>query len=231
MNSASTNSQLSKLEGKLGYAFQDRSLLERALSHRSVGSQNNERLEFLGDAVLGYVIAEHLFQQLPNLAESRLTLMRSNLVKGDTLAEVAGRLDLGRYLRLGSGEAKSGGHQRTSILADALEAVIGAVHVDGGIAPAAAVVRTLLADEASTLNPEQLKDPKTLLQEMLQGAGEPLPLYEIKSVAGEDHQRRYTVTCSVRAATVSSEGEGASRREAEKSAAAAMLRQLQAADQ
>ncbi|MGD8796046.1 MAG: ribonuclease III, partial [Thiohalophilus sp.] len=163
---------LEKLCRKLGYDFRQPELLERALTHRSYGAQNNERMEFLGDAVLGYLISNELYRQFPEASEGELSRLRASLVRGDTLASIATDLELGDYLNLGSGELKSGGHRRRSILADAFEAVIGAVYLDSNIDEAGELVHRFFSERVSRLDPRTLKkDPKTRLQEYLQARG------------------------------------------------------------
>jgi len=206
----------------LGYRFHDRRLLERALTHKSASSDNNERLEFLGDAVLGYLVAEMLYSEA-EAGEATMTLMRASLVKGDSLAEIAQEIDLGRFIILGQGEKRSGGHKRASILADALEVVLGAVHTDGGIDPARMLVDGLFGERMRELDPDSIKDPKTSLQERLQGKRYGLPQYEVVATAGSEHRRTFTVRCNVAELEVTVEATGQSRRGAEKAAALAML--------
>jgi ribonuclease-3 len=211
----------------LGYRFRDESLLERALTHRSAASANNERLEFVGDAVLGLVTAELLFHGRPAAAEGQLTRLRARLVRKETLAGVARGLDLGAHVRLGSGELRTGGHQRDSILANALEAVIGAVFLDAGLDPARTVIHRLLGTLLDDLPDDQdLRDPKTRLQEHLQARGLPLPEYVVGSVAGAAHDQWFEVTCRLPADGRVFPGAGASRRAAEQEAAAAALAAL-----
>jgi len=217
---------LDQLEEKLGYVFQDRKLLERALSHKSVGSANNERLEFLGDAALGYVVANDLFKSYPGAAEDDLTLMRANLVKKMTLADVARGIDLGRYLELGIGEKKGGGRGRSSILADALEAILGAIVIDGGIGSAASVVNNLFGDRLDALDGTVEKDPKTRLQELVQGRRIELPSYSVLRTEGKDHARVYFVQCRVDDLDLESTASATSRREAEKLAALGVLERV-----
>jgi ribonuclease-3 len=214
------------LQARLGHVFQDQALLELALTHRSVGGRNNERLEFLGDAVLGYVVGELLFNERPNDQEDMLTLMRARLVRKETLARVAAELELGRHIRLGASAASSGGHRRASILADALEAVLGAVHQDGGLEAARAVITRLWRESIDTLEPDTLKDAKTMLQEWLQGRALPLPDYEVVRTEGAEHQKIYEVHCRVVCETEAAVGIDRSRKLAEKAAAAAMLERL-----
>jgi ribonuclease-3 len=212
---------------ELGYRFRDPNYLARALTHRSAGGRHNERLEFLGDAVLGFIIAEALHRSLPDADEGHLSRLRAALVKRETLAEIARELDLGAQLRLGSGELKSGGYRRASILADGLEALIGAVYLDGDIAAARSVLERLYAGRLGNLpSPESLKDPKTRLQELLQGRGLPVPEYRVEEVAGQDHRQQFTVSCEVAGAIAPAVGHGSSRRRAEQAAAADMLAAL-----
>mgnify|MGYP006285487453 CR=1 FL=1 len=218
---------MTRLERRLGYPFSDPDLLELALSHRSLGARNNERLEFLGDAILGFVVAESLFNGSGEASEGQLSRMRAHLVKRETLATIARELDLGDELRLGPGELRSGGQCRDSILSDALEAIIAAVYLDGGMEPARALVGRLLGDRLSDPAPEiRHKDPKTRLQEQLQASGRNLPRYEVIEVGGEQHAQRFRVACSAASGLVT-EGEGPSRRKAEQAAARRMLEQLE----
>lgn len=209
------------LERKLGYAFDRPELLTQALTHRSAGMANLERLEFLGDAALGYVVARELYGWASDAQEERLTLMRASLVKGETLAEVAREIGLGGYLKLGEGERKTGGADRESILADALEAVFGAIACDGGIESVAEVARRLLGGRLTNVGDSELRDSKTRLQEHLQANGLGLPEYVVVATAGADHAPVYTVECTVQGAR--GRGEGRSRREAEKHAASSVL--------
>jgi ribonuclease-3 len=219
---------LDQLEAKLGYVFRDRKRLERALSHKSVGSVNNERLEFLGDAALGYVVANYLFKCYPGAAEDDLTLMRANLVKKMTLAEVARSIDLGRYLQLGGGEKKGGGRDRSSILADALEAVLGAIVIDGGIESVASVVVSLNGDRLDSFEGTVEKDPKTRLQELVQSRRMELPSYNVLRTEGHEHAPVYFVQCRVEELDLESTASGTSRREAEKLAALGVLDRVKA---
>lgn len=221
------NLSLDRLTQALGYSFNAPDLLRSALTHRSYGSKHNERLEFLGDAVLSFIVSSELYTRFPALDEGRLSRLRASLVKGDTLAELARGLDLGEYLQLGSGELKSGGFRRASILADALEAVLGAIYLDGGIDAARRVVLTLYGDNLDNVSPGlNLKDPKTRLQEYLQSRRLPLPHYEVVSVTGEAHDQTFVVRCTVQGVPEPTEGVGASRRRAEQSAAEAALKIL-----
>jgi len=221
------NPPLDRLNKALGYGFKDPDLLRCALTHRSFGSRHNERLEFLGDAILSFVVSSELYVRFPSLDEGRLSRLRASLVKGDALAELARQLNLGDYLQLGSGELKSGGYRRASILADALEAIIGAVYLDGGIDAARRLILTLYGDDLDKMSPaENLKDPKTQLQEFLQSRRLPLPQYEVISVTGEAHDQTFVVHCTVGGLPEPTEGVGASRRRAEQAAAEAALNQL-----
>jgi ribonuclease-3 len=211
----------------LGYAFADPALLERALTHRSYGSNHYERLEFLGDSVLSFVMSAELYGRFPALAEGELTRLRASLVKQDTLAGVARQLGLGESLLLGGGELKSGGFERDSILADALEAVIGAVFLDGGIAAAQAVVARLFQSLLAQLDPHAIpKDPKTSLQECLQKQALPTPDYELLETSGDAHHQTFVVECRIPELALRTRGEGSTRRAAEQQAAQQALAQL-----
>jgi ribonuclease-3 len=211
----------------LGYQFRDESLLRAALTHRSAGSANNERLEFLGDGLLNCVIGEALYQLRPLGSEGDLTRLRASLVRESTLAEIAQSLQLGDCLHVGAGELRTGGYRRQSIVADALEALIGAVYVDSGFMAAREVVLRLYADRLAGLpSAESLKDPKTRLQEHLQARGLPLPLYEVLEIAGQAHLQTFRVCCRLLSPAATAEGQGNSRRAAEQNAAAALLEQL-----
>ena len=212
-----------------GHRFADPGLLARALTHRSAGAPHNERLEFLGDALLGLVVAEVLFQRWPRADEGALTRARAELVRESTLARIARRLDLGPLLRLGPGEMKSGGHRRDSILADALEAVIAAIYLDAGADACRTAVLGWLEPELGELVMGKVeKDPKTRLQEWLQARQHPLPTYELLGEAGSDHDKTFRVRCLLAAPDLSAEGEGSSRRAAEQQAAESVLALLQA---
>lgn len=217
-----------QLREKLDYQFNNPELLDAALTHRSLGAHNNERLEFLGDSVLNFVVASRLFHLRSNYHEGQLTRLRANLVRGETLAEIARDLDLGSLLKLGSGELKSGGFKRASILADALEAVIGAVYLDGGFEAAENTVHHLYANRFNNLpDSEPVKDPKTALQELLQGRGLGLPDYKLTDTYGEAHAKTFVITCEIDALELKTEAKGSSRRKAEQSAAASILSQLE----
>ncbi|MEO7385705.1 MAG: ribonuclease III [Gammaproteobacteria bacterium] len=211
----------------LGYRFQDNGLLEMSLTHRSASGGNNERLEFLGDAVLGLVIAEALYEAHAGADEGALSRLRARLVRRETLEEVARELELGELLRLGSGELRSGGHRRASILANSLEAVFGAVFLDGGWPATRKVVVKLLSARLAALDTDDdLRDPKTRLQEFLQGRGHALPTYAVERVSGSGHAQHFAVICRLETPGIEVHGEGASRRAAEQQAAEQALRAL-----
>lgn len=219
--------QLSKLGVALGYAFRQESLLRQALTHRSFGNQHYERLEFLGDSVLNCSIARALYDAFPQQPEGALSRMRANLVKQDTLAEIALNLKLGDYLQMGEGELKSAGFRRPSILADALEAIIGAIFLDAGFDEARATVLRLFAPAIAAIDPNVSgKDAKTQLQEWLQGRRHPLPDYQLIHTKGEAHDQVFVVSCHIPALKMRTTGEGKSRRAAEQEAAMAVLKQV-----
>ncbi len=218
---------LERLCKTVGYDFKNRGLAETALTHRSAGSLNNERLEFLGDAILGFVIADFLYNQYPEADEGELSRLRAALVKGDSLARIAKGLDLGSYLNLGPGELRSGGHSRGSILADAVEALLAAIYLDGGYMEARRVVLSLFENRLQSLTKKShQKDPKTRLQELLQSQKVPLPTYSVISISGEQHDQCFKVSCCVETLDLRSEGTGSSRRKAEQDAASQLLRQI-----
>jgi ribonuclease-3 len=209
-----------RLEAALGHGFARPELLRQALTHRSFASTNNEQLEFLGDSVLDCAIAANLCLRFPGLKEGDLSRLRANLVRQESLAEVALGLGLGSYLALGEGELKSGGARRPSILADALEAIIGAIFLDAGFDTACAVVERLYQPALERIDPENAgKDPKTALQEILQGKRLPLPRYKLLATRGEAHAQEFEVECDVPELGIRSTGIGASRRIAEQQAA------------
>ena len=213
--------------GALGYQFQDDGLLTQALTHRSVGGLDNERLEFLGDAVLGLVTAEALYGSHPDADEGTLSRLRARLVRRETLEEVARELALGDLLRLGGGELRAGGHRRGSILANALEAVFGAVYLDGGSSASQTVILKLLGPRLAALGAdEELRDPKTRLQEFLQGRGHALPTYDVDQVSGSAHAQHFDVICRLATPSLEVRGAGPSRRAAEQQAALQALRAL-----
>jgi ribonuclease-3 len=210
---------------KTGYSFRDPGLLKQALTHRSFGYPHNERLEFLGDSVLNCVIAAELFLQFPRLSEGELSRLRSNLVNQATLVEVAQDLQLGSQVLLGEGELKSGGHQRASILADALEALFGAIMLDGGFAEAWRVIQQLFSARIHEINPAApAKDAKTLLQELLQARKLELPKYVVVGTRGAAHEQQFEVECTIPQLGIRTFGEGRSRRAAEQSAASEAYR-------
>lgn len=218
------NPPLSRLERQLGYTFQNQELMLLALTHRSFAGRNNERLEFLGDAILNFVAGEALFERFPQAREGQLSRLRARLVKGETLAILARGFNLGDYLRLGSGELKSGGYRRESILADALEALIGAIYLDSGMDQARERVLAWLTNELESLTlVDTNKDPKTRLQEFLQSRGCDLPQYEVVDIQGDPHCRTFYVECRVSLLNEQTCGQGASRRIAEQVSAAAAL--------
>jgi len=211
-------------ERQLQYRFTDISLLEQALTHRSASKNNNERLEFLGDALLSFSIAHELYRLLPDSPEGDLSRARAALVNGTTLAEIGREMNLDTQLIVGPGELRSGGAQRGSLLANAIEALIGAIFLDGGRDAAEALIQLLFASRVETLpEPEELKDSKTKLQEWLQGRGYGLPKYTIDAIQGRDHKKVFQVICEVDEKQTQSRGQGSSRRRAEQEAAAAML--------
>ncbi|HNE72597.1 MAG TPA: ribonuclease III [Giesbergeria sp.] len=220
---------LASLQSRLQHQFSDPSLLQRAVTHRSFSAEHNERLEFLGDSVLNLAVSTLLYRRLQAQSEGDLSRVRANLVKEGTLHQLAKDLRLDQVLHLGEGEARSGGHQRPSILADALEAVIGAVYLDAGYAVAEALVLRLY--EAVEINPQMqaaAKDAKTALQEWLQGRKMQLPQYRVVGTAGVAHRQTFEVECAIAELALAQRGSGASRRAAEQSAAAAMLATLKA---
>jgi ribonuclease-3 len=218
------NPPLSRLCAALDYVFQQPDLLEEALTHRSVAVRNNERLEFLGDALLNLIIAEYLFQQYPGASEGEMSRLRASLVKGETLAELARGLKLGDWLRMGPGELKSGSFRRESILSDTLEAIFAAVYLDSGFAACRDLILRLYRDWLARLvSAGELKDPKTRLQEHLQARQQPLPIYNVLEIRGEPHLQSFVVECITAASrTVAL---GSSRRKAEQEAARQALEQ------
>jgi len=224
-----SNSQLKsgRLQRSLGHTFSDPDLLSLALTHRSAGGRNNERLEFLGDSIVNHIIAEALYQQFPDAREGDMSRMRAALVRGDTLAEVARELELGHHLVLGAGERKSGGKRRGSILADALEAVAGAILLDSDVETCRGCVLAWFEERLAQLDlAGAIKDAKTRLQEYLQGRGLPLPEYELLHVSGEDHAQQFHVACRLHRPVRLVEGHGSSRRKAEQAAAKSALENL-----
>ena len=213
---------------RLGYEFRDPSLLEQALTHRSAGNTHNERLEFLGDSVLNFVIADAVFRRFSGADEGDLSRVRARLVRKETLAAVARDQHLGDVINLGSGELRSGGHRRSSILADAVEAILGAVYLDGGFRHAADLVHRWFDRHIDSLPPiGELKDAKTRLQEFVQARKLPLPEYILESSEGADHARTFHVLCRVDGLENRSRGSGTSRRKAEQEAAKSLLQELE----
>lgn len=208
----------------LQYRFDDAALLRQALTHRSAAGGNNERLEFLGDAILDFVISEALYHARPDASEGDLSRLRSALVKDVTLASIATELELGMHIILGGGERKTGGHRRQSILADAVEAIFGAIFLDRGYAEAKDVIERVYASRLRDLpDVEALRDPKTRLQEWLQARQMSLPIYELVSSTGEDHRQKFEVSCAVTEVPTPTTGTSTTRRKAEQKAAAKML--------
>lgn len=219
-----TNSQ-----NVLGHPFADPQLLEQALTHRSAGRRNNERLEFLGDALLNLIVAEFVYEQYPKAAEGDMTRLRAALVNGSALAELAREAHLGDALVLGAGELKTGGFRRESILADTFEALIAAIYLDAGWEACRAVVRRLFASRVIEAEGKVAKDPKTALQELLQANAMALPAYELVSTLGDDHEKLFEVSCMVDALQLRAAGRGCSRRAAEQAAAESLLHDVRTA--
>ncbi|TLU59921.1 ribonuclease III [Thalassotalea litorea] len=219
--------KLQKLSNRIGYQFNDPELLAQALTHRSAKGLNNERLEFLGDSILGYIIANELYRRFPEASEGELTRMRSSLVRGATLAEIARDFDLGDYLQMGPGELKSGGFRRESILEDATEAIIGAVYLDSDLSQCQALVNQWFSQRLEAIQPGKAqKDPKTRLQEYLQGRRQPLPTYDVINTTGQSHNQEFTVSCVVTGIDQEIVSKGTSRRKAEQAAAQQALELL-----
>jgi len=215
---------LDALSKKLHYTFQDSKLLKIALTHRSKGGEHNERLEFLGDGVVNFVIAEALYHQFPRASEGELSRWRATLINRDTLAELAKEFDLGSYIYLGAGELRSGGSGRQSILSCAMEAVIGAIYIDGGFEATKQCIMLWYTSMLNSLSSAAShKDPKTLLQEFLQSHRLPLPIYKVEKTEGEAHQQIFIISCHVPSKQQKTQGKGTSRRRAEQEAAQAML--------
>lgn len=225
------NNSLAALARSLGHEFRNPELLVRALTHRSCGRTHNERLEFLGDAVVNLVIAAALYDRFRDLSEGELTRLRVRLVRAETLAAVARDIGLGAQIRLGAGELKSGGHDRDSILADSLEAVLGAIYEDGGYAVVEQTILMLFRSRLAGIDAHaHTKDAKTCLQEFLQGRSLGLPVYELIAVRGQDHEQEFRVACHVPGLAHPTYGEGTTRRHAEQVAAGVALAQLTADD-
>lgn len=219
-----TDRALARLSKQLGYTFKQQDLLLQALTHRSSKGMHNERLEFLGDSILGFVVAEALFDKFPDHDEGDLTRMRSSLVKGVTLAELGRDFNLGEYLILGPGELKSGGHRRESILEDAIEAIIGAIYLDSNIEQCRVLILNWFEDRLAIIKPGNAqKDPKTRLQEYLQGRKIGLPNYEVVDTTGQSHNQQFTVKCQTEVIPCEVVSKGSSRRKAEQAAAQEVL--------
>ncbi|MBD2811790.1 ribonuclease III [Xenorhabdus sp. Vera] len=217
-----------RLQHKLGYTFTQHDLLLQALTHRSASSKHNERLEFLGDSILSFVIANALYHRFPRVDEGDMSRMRATLVRGNTLAELAREFELGECLRLGPGELKSGGHRRESILADSVEALIGAIFLDSDIQTIEQIILNWYETRLNEISPgDKQKDPKTRLQEYLQGRHLPLPTYLVVQVRGEAHDQEFTIHCQVSGFEQPVRGVGSSRRKAEQAAAEQALKQLE----
>lgn len=211
----------------LDYRFADLRLLEQALTHRSAGGEHNERLEYLGDAILGFVTADVLFHRFPEANEGQLSRLRASLVKRDTLASIARQLEISKYIQMGSGELRTGGHNRSSTLADAFEAILGAVYLDGGYEAVRQVLLNLFSVRYEKLDLNSVgKDPKTQLQERMQAVKRPLPLYEVLKISGDQHNQEFLVNCLLEDSGQKTEGKGSSRRRAEQDAASQMLKRI-----
>lgn len=214
---------------KLGLRFQNPAWIEQALSHRSVGKENNERLEFLGDSILNFAIASLLYVRFPDASEGELSRLRAHLVREESLADIALEYQLSDYLRMGAGELRSGGFRRHSILADTIEAIIAAVYCDAGLPAALEFVTRLYEKRLDAPDLRQtIKDPKTALQERLQAQKKALPIYHLLKTEGDDHEQVFFVECEVAALQLKTQGQGVSRRKAEQQAAAEMLAQMAA---
>ena len=218
---------MDKLQQKINYQFKDVALLKLALTHRSMGKNNNERLEFLGDSILGLVISRELYKRFSHVDEGKLSRLRSHLVRGQTLAQLAADLELSDILILGSGELKSGGFRRESIQADAVEAIFGAILLDADLETANSVILDLYKNLLDDINPnDSLKDPKTQLQEYLQKRGNTLPTYELVKTVGKDHNAVFTVNCSLQDQSIQVEQSAKSIKRAEQSCAQILLDKL-----
>lgn len=217
----------SALQRTIGYQFQEPALLVRALTHRSFGADNNERLEFIGDGLVNAVVAELLFSHYPDLDEGSLSRLRSKLVSKEGLATLAERFELGPLVLLGAGERKSGGRYRASIMADTVEALAGGMLVEAGFGMASEIVAAWFVADVASLDIHTTRDAKTRLQEWLQGKGYPLPTYEVIAISGDDHNQVFEVACSCKAAKSGQVGTASSRKKAEQKAAEAMLEILE----
>ena len=219
--------KLAALQRTIGYQFQEPELLVRALTHRSFGADNNERLEFIGDGLVNAVVAELLYSHYPDLDEGSLSRLRSKLVSKEGLAILAERFELGPLVLLGTGERKSGGRHRASIMADTVEALAGGMLVEAGFGTASEIVASWFTADVALLDIHTTRDAKTRLQEWLQGKGYPLPVYEVVAISGDDHSQVFEVACSCKAASNRQVGTASSRKKAEQKAAAAMLEILE----
>lgn len=226
MATLSLKPKLANLERSIAYQFRDRELLVQALTHRSYGATNNERLEFIGDGLVNAVVAQLLYSAHPDLDEGSLSRLRSKLVSRDGLSVIAKRFDLGPLMQLGAGERKSGGRHRDSILADAVEAIAGAILMDTDFGRASEIVSAWFHDDVASLDTSSTRDAKTLLQEWLQGKGYSLPTYSVVSVSGEDHNQQFEVSCHTEVGDLVSYGRASSRKKAEQAAAAELLERL-----
>jgi ribonuclease-3 len=221
------NLKYQRLEERIGYSFQDQRQLQLALTHRSHGATNNERLEFLGDSILNFVIGDFLFKKFPEAREGQMSRLRSQLVKGETLAELAVEFALGECLILGEGELKSGGRSRDSILADSVEAIIGAIYLESGITCVTDRILSWFGERLAAISLDlTAKDAKSRLQEYMQSQQQPLPEYRVINIGGEGHAQVFTIECHVTLAKEPTQAVASNRREAEKKAATAMLQKL-----
>lgn len=219
---------LDQLESRIGHHFQSPELIVMALTHRSFSADNNERLEFMGDAILSHVISEDLFNRFPEAREGQMSRIRAQLVKGVTLAEIAREFDVGPHLRLGIGEKKNGGSERESILADSVEAIIGAIHLDAGFETAKVCILSWFSSRLDALSLDQkVKDPKSRLQELLQSRHLPLPDYHVVEVSGAEHQQQFVMGCRIEKQGLETKGNGSNRKKAEQQAAEQMLKLLE----
>lgn len=224
----SDRQEIKQLQCKLGYVFKQIKFFKQALTHRSANGTHNERLEFLGDSILSFVIANNLYHRFPKINEGDMSRMRATLVRGNTLAEIAREFNLGRCLRLGAGEFKNGGFLRESILADTIEALIGSIFLDSNIDTTEQIILTWYATRLIAISPgDKQKDPKTRLQEYLQGHHLPLPNYLIVQIYGEAHDQEFTINCQVSGIQKPVKGVGSSRRKAEQAAAKQALKMLE----
>jgi len=222
------DSKILKLNDIIGYQFNKENLLHEALTHRSASSKNNERLEFLGDSILNFVIAAELFNRYSKLPEGDLSRIRASLVKKEGLALIANDLNLGEFLILGSGELKSGGYRRDSILADGVEAIFGAVYLDGGFDECRDLILRLYKEQLQSIpDPALLKDPKTRLQELLQSRKYALPEYDVVSISGKAHNQMFNVSCYIEALSITTQGKASNRRKAEQLAANDAISQVE----